>query len=67
MTRADKRQGGDRACVGAVRGLDTGPGGGGVRLCVWRGPGGALKWRAVETHLIIQALVVEGDVEGEGG
>ena len=36
-------------------------------VCVWRGPGGALKWRAVETHLIIQALVVEGDVEGEGG
>ena len=27
-----------------VRGLDTGPGGGGahVRQCVWRGPGGAL-------------------------
>ena len=36
-------------------------------VCVWRGSGGALKWRAVETHLIIQALVVEGDVEGEGG
>ena len=35
-------------------------------VCV-EGPRGALKWRAVETHLIIQALVVEGDVEGEGG
>lgn len=44
-------------CVGMVRGRDTGS-------CV---RGGALKWRAVGTHLVIQALVVEGDVEGEGG
>ena len=36
-------------------------------LRVGRGPGGALKRRAVGTHLIIQALVVEGDIEGEGG
>lgn len=25
------------------------------------------EWRAEGTHLIIQALVVEGDIEGEGG
>lgn len=30
-------------------------------------PGGTLKWSMAGTHLIIQALVVEGNVEGEGG
>lgn len=32
-----------------------------------RHPGGTLKWSVAGTHLIIQALVVEGNVEGEGG
>lgn len=50
-----------------VRGLDTGPGGGVcVCVCVCGGARGNPEWR-VGTHLIIQALVVEGDIEGEGG